>query len=147
MLQILLFIIIFSLTTLVSFSQADQICGYWRTLKGNAQIEIFRTADGKYDGKVVWLRLEKNRSDLNNSNIGLRNRKILGLEILQNLVYDSKQKRWEKGNIYDPETGKIYDCLIYLEHNKDILKLKGSVQGFRLLGRESLWIRESKLRE
>lgn len=126
--------------------QAHEICGYWRTLKGNAQIEIFRGKDGKYAGKVVWLKIEKDRPDINNENESLRKRKILGLHILNNLTFDSKQKRWGKGKIYDPETGKIYNCNVKLEYAKEILAIKGFIPGLKILSRETHWVRENKLR-
>lgn len=127
-------------------AQADDICGYWRTIKGNAQIEVYKEKDGTYSGKVVWLRIEKDRPDIYNENESLRTRKIFGLRILQGLIYDARQHRWKKGNIYDPQTGKNYHCHIELEHDKNILVLKGYIPGLKMLNKENRWIRENKLR-
>lgn len=38
---------------------ADDVCKYWQTLKGNTQIEIYKTPRNTYEGKIVWLQVEK----------------------------------------------------------------------------------------
>lgn len=59
-----------SITLLLSIfcfaSDADEICGYWRTLKGNTQIAIYKTKQNIYEGRVIWLRTEKDRPDYKN---------------------------------------------------------------------------------
>jgi uncharacterized protein (DUF2147 family) len=145
----LLFLIInlLLIQTLIK-AQGDDICGYWVTLKGNTQIQIFKTSNGKFYGKVVWLRYQKNRLDIKNPDANLRSRTILGLQIINNFVYNSESKIWEKGTIYDPENGKTYSCNISFDgKRKDILKLKGFVLGMKFLGREAIWIRESILKK
>jgi uncharacterized protein (DUF2147 family) len=42
--------------------------------------------------------------------------------------------------IYDPKSGKTYECFVWLE-GKDVLQLKGFVAGIRMLGRKSAWTR------
>jgi len=132
----------------IMLAQEDELCGYWLTLKGNTQIQIYKAANGKFYGKVVWLRYQKDRLDLKNPDENLRTRKILGLQIINNFVYNPGSKTWEKGTIYDPENGKTYNCNIWFDgKRKDILKLKGFVLGMKFLGREAIWIRESALKK
>lgn len=142
----LLLFLLFACCILRGQTQEGDICGYWRTLKGNAQMEVYKENDGSYSAKVVWLRIEKDRPDINNEDKSLKNRKILGLQILSGLKFDKKQNKWEDGKIYDPQTGKTYHCSVTLEHDKSILVLKGHIQGLKMFSRENRWIREFKLR-
>jgi len=41
------------------------------------------------------------------------NKKIIGLEIIQNMIWSEKEL--SEGSILDPESGKIYQCKIWLE--------------------------------
>ena len=41
------------------------------------------------------------------------NKKIIGLEIIQNMIWSEKELT--EGSILDPESGKIYQCKIWLE--------------------------------
>ena len=61
-----------------------------------------------------------------------------GLEILKDLKYKGPNK-WEDGNIYDPEKGKIYKCKAWMKEGK--LKFRGFI-GFSLLGRTTTWERQ-----
>ena len=127
--------------------QQDDIIGFWRTLKGNTQIEIYKSANNIYYGKIIWLRVEKERPDYKNPNEKLRSRKVLGLQIINNFVFNVKKNIWEKGSIYDPENGETYFCILKFESSKDILKLKGHLPGMKVISRQTEWIRESKLRQ
>ncbi len=144
----ILFISIIALLTISSYAfNGDEICGYWRTLKGNTQLEIYKTSQNTYEGKVVWLRIEKDRPDFKNPDKNLRDRKVLGLTILKNLEFSSQEQKWINGVIYDPESGNTYECQMYFKNDKDILYLKGHIKGYRLLSRETIWIREKHLRQ
>ena len=49
--------------------------------------------------------------DLNNPDLDQQGRPIVGLNLLRDLFYIGDNK-WRKGKIYDPESGKDYDCNI-----------------------------------
>jgi len=100
-----------------------------------------------YYGKIVWLRVHKDRPDYKNPIEKFRTRKILGLQIINNFVFNPESNCYEKGTIYDPEIGYTYMVKIWLGENKNILKLKGHVVGMKLLNRESKWVREYDLRK
>lgn len=126
----------------LSFGQkADDITGVWLTEGGKSKIEITK-GEKKYSGKVIWLK-EPNRADgtpkldKNNVDASLRNRKIIGLPVIQNFEWDDDL--YEDGSIYDPENGKTYSCEITW---KDIntLNVRGYI-GFSLLGRDTVWKR------
>ena len=144
---IVIFVIFFHISQILFSQSADDICSYWRTVKGNTQFQIYKAPNGKYIGKIVWLRIDKDRSDLNNPDPKLKQRKILGLQIISDFTYNAKKKVWENGKIYDPENGRTYLCKVWFERDKYILYLRGHVEGMKLLSRESNLIRESKLHQ
>ena len=128
----------------------DAIVGLWKTepdAHGYSYVEIVRNGD-RYDGRIVYLskprygpneeRPGKIKVDLNNPDPKLRERPVLGLEILKGFVYKGKGK-WKDGTIYDPTNGKTYKCKMWLD-GKDTLKVRGYI-GFSLLGRNTTWTR------
>ncbi|HKJ78257.1 MAG TPA: DUF2147 domain-containing protein [Prolixibacteraceae bacterium] len=141
-LTVLLLLVVYSLT---SFAQeADKILGVWWNEEKTSKIEIEKK-DGKYIGTIVYMVPEKYENgqppkDKENPDESLRNRSVVGLQILSGFEYDAKDKEWTDGKIYDPKTGNTYDCYAWLE-NDDLLKLKGFVGGIRWLGRSSEWYR------
>ncbi|MGB4398352.1 MAG: DUF2147 domain-containing protein, partial [Daejeonella sp.] len=62
--------------------------------------------------------------DQQNPDLALRNRKIIGLEILRNLKFNASTNRWEKGIIYDVRTGKEWNLSALLTEN-GMLEVKG----------------------
>ncbi|MFC2104178.1 DUF2147 domain-containing protein [Bacteroidota bacterium] len=131
---------------------ADKILGYWLTQDGDSQVKIFKAKNDRYYGDIKWLD-EPNEEDGTpklddeNENEKLRDRPVLGLQLLKSFEYDEKDKEWVDGTIYDPKNGKTYKCFIWFEEGDDItLHVKGYI-GFSLLGREVEWKREEKLRE
>lgn len=138
--------ILWQLFTVMSFAQtkADDIVGIWLTTgKEPAKIQIYKSGE-KYFGKIVWLKNATEngvpRFDKNNSDKNKQNQKILGLVILKGFRFDGDDE-WEDGEIYDPESGKTYNCYLSL---KDIntLKVRGYV-GISFLGRTELWTRSN----
>jgi uncharacterized protein (DUF2147 family) len=151
--SLLLSIFTIILITRIFCSSPEDITGYWLTLDKNtnepkSQIEIYKNSDGKYYGKIVWLKKpvinNQPALDKNNPDEKLKTRTILGLQILSGFEYDGEQ--WEKGRIYDPESGKTYKCKAWFEdNNRNKLYVRGFI-GFSLIGRNVEWIRESKKR-
>lgn len=133
------------------FAQAGSIVGHWLSEDRDAQIEVYRVPGSKFNGRIVWLEEPLNdegkpKVDDKNPDVALRDRPTLGLEILKDFTFNASKQEWEKGTIYDPKSGKTYDAFMRLDGN-NILRLKGFVLGMRFLGRESVWTRESGLRE
>ena len=52
------------------------------------------------------------------------------------------KKNGEAGTIYDPKSGKTYDCYAWMESD-DVLQLKGYVVGIKWLGKKTAWSRTS----
>lgn len=136
---------VFRLLTVMAtlfFSQqlrAQSIVGLWYNDMKDAKIQIFKSTDGKYYGKIVWLkepdRDGKPKVDKFNSKESLKTRPIMGLQILSGLVL--KGDSYVSGTIYDPKSGKTYSCNVSL-NGTDKLNLRGYV-GLSLMGKTSVW--------
>lgn len=134
-------------TTSVVFSQADKIVGIWVPAKGTSQVRIFKATNGKYYGKVEWLKEDKDKLDVNNPDESQRDKKIWGLMILKDFSYNASKNRWEGGTVYDPDNGKTYDCYMWFESDDNIMTLKGYVLGMKFVGRAEDWKREAVLKQ
>ena len=141
-----LLIFMLALIAMPVFSQSDQVVGFWLTEEGDSQIQIFKTGDNRYSGKIVWMMKDLEAKDDKNPNPKLQNQKIFGLQILSNFTFNAKDKEWINGTIYDPKNGKTYDCYLWFDKDNTKLKIKGFVLGMRFLGRETTWKREKNLR-
>ena len=130
----------FTLTMLLSVSfaksdagAADKIIGVYWSPKKDAKIEIYKKGD-RYFGKSIWT--ENKTKDLKNPDPSLRKREILGTELFTNFIY--KDGTYEDGKIYDPESGKTYDCK--MSFNGKNLKVRGYV-GISLFSRTEIFER------
>ncbi|MFN8278369.1 MAG: DUF2147 domain-containing protein [Chitinophagales bacterium] len=125
------------------FAQAkDPICRVWYNEEKDSKVEVYATANGTYQAKVVWLKEPvlngKTRVDEKNPNEKLRNRPIMGLVFLWNLKKSPDEKDfYVDGKIYDPKNGKTYDCRMTFKG--DHIDLRGYVLGMPFLGRTSVW--------
>lgn len=124
--------------------EADKIIGIWWNDEKTSKIEVEKE-DGKYIGTIIYVSPERYKDgappkDDKNPDLKLRDRSVEGIQILNGFEYDAKNKEWKNGTIYDPKSGKTYDCYSWLESD-DVLKLKGFVAGIRMLGRSSEWYR------
>ena len=143
----------FFLTTCLVFScyflcaqSATSIVGVWITQDNDSKVTISRDSNGKFNGRITWLKdpLEEDGSpkvDNENPNRNLRNRPIMGLKVLEGFKFDNDRKQWVDGKIYDPNNGKTYSCRMWFDGSQDRLKVRGYI-GFSLLGREVEWTRD-----
>jgi uncharacterized protein (DUF2147 family) len=128
---------------------ADAVLGQWFTADGKARVEIAKHGD-VYDGRIVWLK-EPNytaqdkegvpgqpKVDLKNPDKALQNRPIIGLPLIQGFKY-AGDNVWSDGQIYDPESGKLYSCKLTLMMD-GTLKVRGYI-GISLFGRTEIWTR------
>lgn len=140
----LLFIITFSIVSINLSAQggADRVLGKWLNEDGDAHIEITEE-NGVFTGKLVWLKFPideetgKPKLDKRNPDEKLKTRPTMGLEMLTGFRYDSDDKEWTDGEIYDPKSGKTYSC--YMEFDNDgKLKIRGYI-GISLIGKTTYW--------
>jgi len=125
---------------------AAGIEGVWLVANQEAHVEV-RACGEELCGEVVWLREPYDergrvRRDVNNPDESLRDRTILGLEILRGLrPSPDDEELWIGGTIYDPESGRTYQCKMRRD-GEDHLKMRG-FWGISLLGKTTRWTRVS----
>lgn len=131
-----LFVVI---TSLMAQNNQDAIIGIWETQTKDAKMEIFKNGDTYY-GKLLWGNKiveadgKTSKKDSNNPDVKLRTRNIIGIVNLSDLKFvDGK---YVNGTIYDPPSGKTYDCKAWIENGN--LQLRGYI-GLSLIGRTAIW--------
>ncbi|WP_205529486.1 DUF2147 domain-containing protein [Taibaiella koreensis] len=126
----------------VTYAQKDKVEGFWLNQEKEAKIEIYKAKNGKFYGKIVWLKEPnkdgKPKTDVNNPKENLQSQPIIGLLILKGFNKDG-DKMYEDGTIYDPKNGKTYSCKITYESDSK-LSIRGYV-GISMLGRTTTWTR------
>jgi len=126
------------------FTESDKIRGIWYTEDNKSTVEIYRAKNGKYYGKIIWLKnpLEDNgtpKVDDQNPDPAKRKDPIIGLLILKAFDYKGDGV-YKNGTIYDPDNGKTYDCIITMR-GPDKLDIRGYI-GISLIGRTTEWVRK-----
>lgn len=152
----ILLALLLALATLPAFSAgaqpADAVHGTWLTEAGEqggkARVEI-ASEGGVFVGRIVWLEepdfpsgphAGEPKRDLENPDPKLRERPIIGLEILDGFRY-AGGGTWKGGTIYDPANGKTYKAKMSLDGADDrTLEIRGYV-GITLFGRTTTWTR------
>ena len=139
--------VFFASTASFSAGPSD-IFGSWKTQGGDSLLELFACGQDVC-GRVVWLKQPKyidardgplgaTKVDRQNPDSRLRNRPILGLEVMRGLAPQGGD-RWAGGTCYDPETGNSYRCRMRLT-KPGRLEVRGYI-GIPLLGRTFLLTR------
>jgi uncharacterized protein (DUF2147 family) len=126
-------------------SAQSDIHGYWANDSKTIIIKMYDNEKGQTRGKVVWLRdsidaLGNDRRDVRNSNINLRSRKIIGMDILYAYKYDAKDHEWESGTIYNFDNGTEYHGKMWID-KEDNLYIKGYWWWFWFLSKTKYWER------
>ncbi len=125
--------------------QADDVVGIWFRDQAHdtakAKFEIYRAANGTYEGKLIWggSSTFETKTDRKNPDPALRNRPLKNMLFLTNFTFDGDDE-WSGGRIYSAEDGDTYKCKMELEDNKHTLKVRGYV-GIPLLGKTERWHR------
>ena len=121
-----IFFLINSLHTIAQ-NNPDAILGKWITTTKNCMVEVYKQ-NGEFKAKIIWFKEGKKPIndwvDEKNPDPALRNRKLLGMEVLHGLHYDPTGKEWVDGVIYDATSGKEWDSVVWLT-NDNFLKVKG----------------------
>jgi uncharacterized protein (DUF2147 family) len=137
-------------------SEADKILGYYLTYDDEtgaekSQVQIYKDSNGKYYGKIVWLK-EPNKDgkpkvDDKNPDVKLQKRPVMGLEILKGFKFENSDNEWTGGSIYNPASGKTYNCYINFESANKI-KIRGYIGASWMgLGKTAYWTKEAALRK
>ncbi len=134
----------------------DQISGYWRSIDdatgfAKAIVQIQEAQNGSYLSTIVatvdrpdYIAAEK----CINCPAPFTDRKIIGLPLLWNLrTMDQTgrggEKRYDKGYLIDPLSGKFYQIAARLSADGRRLTLRGHIIGIPLVGRTQTWLRDT----
>ena len=135
----ILFGLFFMLTSLM---YAQSPIGTWKTIddetkQAKSYVEIFEK-DGKLYGKVSRI-LTKGKENAKCTECAgaLKNKPILGMQILSGLKKDGKE--WNGGKIIDPSNGKEYKAKMTL-NGSDKLDVRAYI-GISIAGRTQTWHR------
>lgn len=117
----------------------DPLEHLWLTEEKDAKILVYKAVDGRFYGKICWIREPdrdgKPKTDIHNPEKSKRNDPELGMVILRGFRKD-KADTYDDGTIYDPKSGKTYSCKMTLEGTR--LFVRGFV-GISLFGRTTTW--------
>ncbi len=128
-------------TTQKPASITKDITGYWITAQKATIVEFYKNGD-KYNGKAVWSR-QKDKSgkplrDVNNPDRTKRNNPIVGTNLISGLTYNPKTDTYEGGKVYQPQTGKSFNCKVKLDKNKNTMQITG---GAGFISKTLTWTR------
>jgi uncharacterized protein (DUF2147 family) len=115
-------------------STAD-ISGRWKDSDGESVIAIAPCGPALC-GRIVWLK--QPRSDRNNADPKLRERSLMGVQVLGGFKPDGTGKFAGEG--YNPEDGKTYRTTLALDASGRLL-VRGCVLG-GLICDDDIWTRE-----
>ncbi|WP_214071669.1 DUF2147 domain-containing protein [Mucilaginibacter sp. dw_454] len=110
-------------------NDADLICGKWISSNKNLIVQVYKAGNG-YRGRMVWFKNTDNSkamdewTDKHNPDPALRNRKLIGMDILRDMEYDRGSHSWENGKIYEAQTGHEYNASAKLDKD-GTLKVTG----------------------
>lgn len=110
---------------------ADSIVGKWIASDDkNLIVQVYKSGN-EFKANIVWFddtddktRPMATRCDTKNPDKNLRNRKLIGLEVLRGLTYNADDDEWQEGHIYDPSSGKEYNAKAWLTSDGN-LKVRG----------------------
>ena len=119
-----------------AFAQnGDALIGYYYIVDPfsgeKSQAYIYKNADGKYDGKLVWI----DNKDKQN---------FLGMVFLKNLEYSAKKNEWINGVVEYPLKKSTYSMDVSFK-DATTLKVRGYC-GIALFGKTLYWKKETKKR-
>lgn len=106
------------------------ITGRWMSTENNLEVEVFRTGN-EFKARVIWFddsddksRPMNIRCDIKNPDKQLQKRKLIGLEVMDGLVYNENNDDWEDGRIYDASSGKNWNANAWIMEDGN-LKVRG----------------------
>lgn len=105
-------------------SALNKVTGSWVTANGNATIDISDCGDGTPCGVIANISLPAERGDLdiNNSDPALRDRPLVGAQMIWG--FSERSGGWRSGKIYNAENGKTYGSSLK-RANDGTLEVKG----------------------
>ena len=115
----------------------EVVCGKWESTDKSLIIKIYMQ-DNKYLAKLIWFKNTDGKpmdywTDVHNPDPKLRERKLLGMSLLNNLDYDAETNSWENGMVYDAHHGRTWNASASIDKNGQ-LRVRGYWH-FKFIGR------------
>ncbi|QOW09763.1 DUF2147 domain-containing protein [Kaistella flava (ex Peng et al. 2021)] len=112
-------------------TKMEDILGKWMATDKSVSVLVYK--EGKaIRAKVLWFDEKlgngqpiNSRVDTRNPDPKLRNRKLIGMDILENLYFNTTKQRWENGKIYDASSGRTWDSYAEIKDDGQLI-----VRGF-----------------
>ena len=126
-----------------SISPKERICGKWENKDKTLRIQVY-LQKGEFLSKILWFSDTEGKpmnywKDRRNQDPKLRNRTILGMNILRDLKYDADKGTWENGKVYDSKHGKEWNASASID-KKGLLKVRGYWH-FKWIGKSMIFHR------
>jgi uncharacterized protein (DUF2147 family) len=130
------------LATWPAVAQVPTPAGVWLHANQRIQIEI-APCDDRLCAKIIWFKWPYDAQglplvDLKNGDPTLRNRPLMGLNVLQGLRRTG-ENTWAGGNIYNPDDGVHYQALMSIA-NDGSLRIRAYLL-LPLIGHTVVWTR------
>ena len=127
------FLLLLTLSVFGFHGQSQSIFGKWKTIddethKPKSIVEIY-SKDGKAYGKIIELFRGPDEDPdplCDECTDHRKDQKVIGMVIINEMEQDDDE--WDDGEILDPNNGKVYDCKIWREGDK--LMVRGYVAFF-----------------
>ena len=122
----------------------DQVCGKWYAPENNLVIQIYKDGD-EFKAKIVSFKCDhpgetpETCVDINNPDPTLRTRKVVGMNVVSDLKFNTDTKTWEGGTIYDSHNGRYWSASAAMD-NDGSLKVKGYWH-FKFIGKTMVFKR------
>jgi uncharacterized protein (DUF2147 family) len=132
--------------TNVPTTTTKDITGYWLTANKGTIVQFYKDGDS-YHGKAVWHRQANDKNgkplkDINNPDKSKRNNPLMGSLLVTNLKYNPKTKMYEGGKVYQPNTGRTFDCKVKLIRENNVMEITGTA-GMSMISKTLTWSRTS----
>lgn len=115
----------------IASTNSEKIIGKWLASEDkNLVVEVYKSGN-EFRAKIIWFDDSDDKSkpmaercDTKNPDKKLRTRKIIGLQVMQGLVYNAGDDEWKGGQIYDASSGKQWNAKAWLTTD-GCLKVRG----------------------
>lgn len=121
-----LFLVLLGIS-LASQTKSDDVLGNWIATDKSVKVQVYKE-NGTFKAKVIWydVRLGSGKpmhasTDTRNPEPKLRDRKIIGMQVLDGLHFNSSNHRWENGKIYDASSGRTWDSYAEIRHDGELI--------------------------
>jgi len=143
--NVVLVMMLVAVTGIKAQPASNSVIGKWESDEKDVRMEFFKEGDQLrarllWGNKIVEADGRTSKKDEKNPDKNMRSRNIIGIISVTELKWNGKE--YTGGRIYDPPSGKTYDCKVWFE--KDKLYLRGFM-GVSMLGKTVPWHRYNGL--